>query len=346
MINGSGVVFVDDDDDDMFLSLVDAVEADALSRKRRKIDGQASQTSASLKKEEEGAYIAALKGSKSLQWQQQQQLSTNFTPLRSRSQGIAKSGNSVTDSGAAGSGGSCFKCGNLGHWARDCDAPGGGGGGGGGAERENHDPSVVEKPCPCGLGTCLVLTANTQKNPGRKFYKCPVREENGGCGFFEWCDNSSATPVLNGARIQPSASSYPDIQCPCGAGSCLILTARTGKNVGQQFYRCPANQGSSCGFFKWCSEQTSAVGLSMSASQVYTRFNDASNKDHNGRNDSSCFKCGQEGHWARDCSQSSSDFSIGVGGMSGSSSTCYKCNKPGHWAKDCPGQGTKVCHMR
>ena len=38
------------------------------------------------------------------------------------------------------------------------------------------DSSPPEKPCPCGLGTCLVLTSNTQKNPGRKFYKCPIRE--------------------------------------------------------------------------------------------------------------------------------------------------------------------------
>ncbi|XP_042477554.1 cold shock domain-containing protein 3-like [Macadamia integrifolia] len=340
MVHGRDVVFVDEDDG-TFLSLVEAAEADALSRKRKRIDGQDSQASISRKKEE-GAYIAALKGSKSLQWQQQQ--SNDSTPLRSRLQGITKAGNLVIGGGAAGSGAPCFKCGKLGHWARDCDALGGGGRGG--AERENHDPSVVEKPCPCGLGTCLVLTANTEKNRGRKFYKCPFREENGGCGFFEWCDNSSGTPIYNGAQIQPSNSSYPDLQCFCGAGSCSILTARTGKNVGQQFYRCPANQGNSCGFFKWCSEQTSAVGFPMSTSQVCSSFNDASSKNHNGRSSSTCFKCGQEGHWARDCPKPSSDYSAGAGGMSGSAGTCYKCNRPGHWARDCTGQDMKVHHVQ
>jgi hypothetical protein len=39
-----------------------------------------------------------------------------------------------------------------------------------------------------------------------------------------------------------SNSSFPDLPCTCGAGSCQILTAKTGKNIGQQFYRCPANQ--------------------------------------------------------------------------------------------------------
>ena len=29
-----------------------------------------------------------------------------------------------------------------------------------------------EVKCTCG-GSCVLLTSNSQKNPGRKFYKCP-----------------------------------------------------------------------------------------------------------------------------------------------------------------------------
>jgi len=61
--------------------------------------------------------------------------------------------------------------------------------------------------------------------------------------FFEWCDNTSGTNSMVGGKENcGSNSSFPDLPCPCGAGSCLILTAKTGKNIGQQFYRCPANQ--------------------------------------------------------------------------------------------------------
>lgn len=34
-----------------------------------------------------------------------------------------------------------------------------------------------EMECPCGAGLCIVLTANTAKNPGRQFYKCPASSE-------------------------------------------------------------------------------------------------------------------------------------------------------------------------
>lgn len=36
--------------------------------------------------------------------------------------------------------------------------------------------SFPEKICACGMGSCLVLTANTEKNRGRKFYRCPMRQ--------------------------------------------------------------------------------------------------------------------------------------------------------------------------
>lgn len=39
-----------------------------------------------------------------------------------------------------------------------------------------------------------------------------------------------------------SNSVFPELQCSCGAGSCLILTSRKGDNNGKQFYKCPENQ--------------------------------------------------------------------------------------------------------
>ena len=75
-------------------------------------------------------------------------------------------------------------------------------------------------------------------------------KDNGGCNFFEWCDAPSPGPA--NARSNPvfqSEKSAPDMLCPCGAGACLVLTTKTGKNVGRQFYRCPANQVNSAFLF-------------------------------------------------------------------------------------------------
>ncbi|XP_048133578.1 uncharacterized protein LOC125314710 [Rhodamnia argentea] len=157
----------------------------------------------------------------------------------------------------------CVKRGKLGHW--DCDGSPVGGG---------TQSNVPQKACPCGLGDCLVVTSNTKKNRGRRFYKCPLREENGGCGFFEWCDNASgAAHMPNLSSDSRSSSQFPDLLCPCGAESCLILTVRTGSNAGQQFYRCPIKQGPICGFFKLCNDPTARDGLPASAGKVHNNFN-------------------------------------------------------------------------
>lgn len=119
-----------DESDDFLLELA-AIEAEAESAaKRPKVAAVP----------EEGPYMAALKGSKSEQWQ--------MNPLNpaSKSRGGFQGASSVNSNPA----------GNYGSGAGEQDFP--------------------EKNCPCGVGVCSILTSNTQKNPGRKFYKCPNRE--------------------------------------------------------------------------------------------------------------------------------------------------------------------------
>ncbi|WCJ28104.1 zinc knuckle (CCHC-type) family protein [Euphorbia peplus] len=301
------------DDDDFLLQIAEAESAavSTFSSTKRRLDSYSyssdSHTSKSVKlevKEQEGIYMAALRGSKSITWQQQQSSHLKITT-------------STTS------------------------RPNPNYGGGGGAPNFNaSDPSIPEKNCPCGMGICSVFTANTERNQGRKFYKCPVRQENGGCGFFEWCDGASGTV----SRNVGSNCGFPDLPCPCGGGSCLVLTAKTGKNVGQQFYKCPLDQGSSCGYFKWCNDNAVAANVSKvfnstcDSNKFSSSTGDSYNKTNVPKTGSSCFKCGNDGHWARDCPSASlpnSTSPAGFGGNTSSSTTCYKCNKPGHWAKDC-----------
>ncbi|GMI76243.1 hypothetical protein like AT3G42860 [Hibiscus trionum] len=215
-----------------FLSAVAAAEESLAKRRKSNEDNT------------EGAYTAALKGSKSRLWQQINPLST----LQSKSR--------VAASAAAGS--------------RGPDS---------------------EKSCPCGSGPCLILTANTERNRGRMFYKCPLRQENGGCGFFMWCDSDIAS--------QTNSNTIP-------------LPTKT----------------SSGGSFRSGNEQNVSNEPLLSAPKGHCNTNDPSNNVYTVRTGSSCFKCGKDGHWAKDCNVPSSHTPAKSG-------TCYKCNKPGHWAKDC-----------
>ncbi|CAN0923868.1 CCHC-type zinc finger nucleic acid binding protein [Linum grandiflorum] len=314
-----------DDEDDEFLLQVASAEAEALSRfnsdtsnKRRKFGGGYSgdedqqlkkmavaiDSTPKMNEAEEGAYMAALRGRNSVAWQQ--------NPLNRSGSRV----NAVSGGGSAG----------------------GGGGGDFNRQSERQQPSISEKDCPCGQGACVVFTANTERNRGRQFFRCPVRQENGGCGFFEWCDNASGNNYN-------SSTANSDLQCPCNAGFCKLLTAKTGKNVGQQFYCCPASQESSCGFFKWFNEPEVAANLPPASS--YTPSKDSSNIGYGARSESSpCFKCQKPGHWAKDCPVSSvpvptsaynvskDTSNIGYGARS-ESSPCFKCGQTGHWAKDC-----------
>ncbi|XP_038726085.1 DNA topoisomerase 3-alpha-like [Tripterygium wilfordii] len=275
--------FLDLVEDDNFLSHVAAVEetlaaSSGAANKRRKLTTIDYRSNAkgshhgSDGKVVEGAYMAALKGSKSQLWQQQQSNLNVKSNYNSSFQSKVTSDYNGSDGGGVGTGGS--------------------------------EVLIPDKNCPCGLGVCLVLTANTERNRGRKFYKCAVRQESGGCGFFEWCDSGSGTNnAIGSTRSYAPNSSFPDVPCPCGAGSCLVLTAKTGKNLGQQFYRCPAGQGS-CGFFKWCNDHRVAAVEPVAASRVYNNnnnMNDSNNSSRGMRTGSACFKCSKEGHWAKDC---------------------------------------------
>uniref|UniRef100_A0A0E0P284 Uncharacterized protein n=1 Tax=Oryza rufipogon TaxID=4529 RepID=A0A0E0P284_ORYRU len=257
--------FPDEEEDEAFLLAVAATEEAALassdSSKRRRLSMTSSTSSSPTSATPppaavpEGPYLAALKGSHSSAWKQQQETLSQARKRPGGSQTLATPGSGSGSGGAqVARGGACFKCGDSSHWARECPqsvpATGGGGGGGafggsggGGGGYGDAGGAVEEKACPCGAGSCLVLTSNTPRNPGRKFYRCPMRD-NGGCNYFEWCDNPSPGPAnVSGNTVFQSDTSVAHMLCPCGAGACLILTTKTGKNVGRQFYRCPANQG-------------------------------------------------------------------------------------------------------
>ena len=156
----------------------------------------------------------------------------------------------------------CHSCGQIGHWASACPnkAP---------AAGEADEP--VAPPCPCGAGPATVLTARTERNNGRKFFKCP-KGKDGGCSFFQWADQPPpAAPAVGGY----------------GGG------LSTGGGFGGGF------RGSGTGGGTGGGAAYGGGGGGGGGGYGGTGSNFGGGGRSGGGTSGSCFKCGGTGHWAR-----------------------------------------------
>ncbi|CAK7329738.1 unnamed protein product [Dovyalis caffra] len=145
----------------------------------------------------------------------------------------------------------CFLCKRFGHWAKDCpnknpkksesSSPGSS------SSPSVHVPDLPMVRCPCGQGICKVITSRTDKNPGRKFYACPVdKAKSGKCEFFKWTD-------VIAARFKPPT-------CPCGVGRCSLNIVSSGPDRDRWYFACriKKNHGA-CQFFQWADSEVNSM---------------------------------------------------------------------------------------
>ncbi|XP_057447310.1 uncharacterized protein LOC130739098 isoform X2 [Lotus japonicus] len=142
-------------------------------------------------------------------------------------------------------GDTCFKCHQQGHWSWFCplNSPNNKPLSSSSHSPTHHSPQNIH--CRCGYGFCIIKTSNSERNPDRKYYSCPIKRgaQCKGYGFMKWCDE----PV-DQSDLQPPLFKYPE--CECRAGVCRrVRGPEQSTNAVKYYFECPVKKGhGSCGY--------------------------------------------------------------------------------------------------
>ncbi|XP_054800722.1 uncharacterized protein LOC129304906 isoform X1 [Prosopis cineraria] len=136
----------------------------------------------------------------------------------------------------------CFRCGQQGHWMRDCPV-----------NSQNlkykgltsENTDIPKIYCRCGYGVCEVRTAKNDRNYGKKYYVCPIKRGKKCKDFVGWCDGK-----VDESHLHPPPYKYP--MCSCGAGVCRKVKQTGGENEGRYFFACPiGGDHGACSYHLW-----------------------------------------------------------------------------------------------
>ncbi|KAJ2158532.1 DNA topoisomerase 3-alpha [Coemansia sp. RSA 552] len=172
-------------------------------------------------------------------------------------------------------------------------------------------PADAAPPCECGILSVRRVTTKEGPNKGRPFFVCS-KPPGVRCDFFQWADqpaSAAGAPVASGSGTNGFSgqfrSSSPSVagnspysqhfdsapvtkpKCQCGLYAALRTKNSAGENQGKEYYFC-TREFQGCGFVCWKDDVEAYI------SGALTRTPAAATS-------SPCYRCGQVGHWSRDC---------------------------------------------
>jgi len=173
---------------------------------------------------------------------------------------------------------------------------------------DDASSAVVPEPpaepaidCPCGAGPAKVLTSYSERNPNRRFYRCP-KPRGEDCSFFQWVDSQPP----GGFGGSGGGGGYGGSG---GAGSYGGGGGGGGGSSTDLCYKC--NQTG-----HWARNCPNAAGGGGRGGG----YNSGGFGGGGGKK-GGCFKCGLDGHWASNCPNVGGSGGGGYGGRYGGGSS-------------------------
>lgn len=164
----------------------------------------------------------------------------------------------------------------------------------------NENSQNISVTCICGISAALRNVKKEGSNFGKQFFACSKPQSDPTkCDFFQWNDSSTDSAYISRFEQNAQISATSKTKCHCNLIALTKTCSKAGQNQGRQFYTC-TKSSARCNFFQWIDEEGSG---SFQRAEGFTFQGRGSSSNSTGgiSGGITCFKCGQEGHFATNC---------------------------------------------
>ncbi|KAG6503418.1 uncharacterized protein LOC121984476 isoform X1 [Zingiber officinale] len=164
--------------------------------------------------------------------------------------------------------------------------------------------------CACGAGKCRYLKMENGINAGLRYFGCTIKKGQGACNFIQWIDTPNpVTPSAKDIHLEKNIKSVPEKPTACQIGQNMrqnLLSPNKVQNLrigaagtnGRELEPMPIDVPDDTETPVSPKRLPGELGLCSPVKRL-NLHQGVAGTSKSGR----CFRCGKEGHWAKECVQ-------------------------------------------